>query len=127
MNPFEDYTNNSTTNTTTDTLENSVNPFEDCTNNSTNDTLEKPINIWVTQSGRKHNTYVSGWNIDDAVIKEHHKTMKKTKGCNGSIKDMEVDGDSTERVMQLQGDHADYVKKFIINTGIDPSRIYIKG
>jgi len=130
MNPFEDYTNNSTTDTdcpNSSTLDKPVNPFEDCTNNSTNDALDKPINIWVTESGRKHNTYVSGWNIDDAVIKEHHKTMKKAKGCNGSIKDMEVDGDSTERVMQLQGDHADYVKKFIINTGIDPSRIYIKG
>jgi translation initiation factor 1 (eIF-1/SUI1) len=104
-----------------------MNPFEDYTTNTTTDTTDKPINIWVTQTGRKHNTYVSGWDIDDAVIKEHHKTMKKNKGCNGSIKDMEVDGGSTERVMQLQGDHADYVKKFITDTGVDASRIYIKG
>jgi len=104
-----------------------MNPFEDYTNNSNTDAGEKPIYIWVEQSGRKHNTYISGWDIDDATIKEHLKTIKKKNGCNGSIKDMEVNGDSIERVMQLQGDHAEYVKTFISKTGIDVSRIYIKG
>jgi translation initiation factor 1 (eIF-1/SUI1) len=104
-----------------------MNPFEDYTNNSTTNTTARSINIWVTQNGRKHNTYVSGWDIEDELIKEHHKTMKKFKGCNGSIKNMEVDGGSVERVIQLQGDHADYIKKFISDTGIDASLIYIKG
>jgi translation initiation factor 1 (eIF-1/SUI1) len=104
-----------------------MNPFEDYTTNSTTDTLEKSINIWVVQNGRKSNTYVSGWCIDEKLLKEYHSTMKKSKGCNGAIKDMEVDGGSTERVLQLQGDHADYVKKFITDTGVDQSQIYIKG
>ncbi len=104
-----------------------MNPFEDSNNNSNTDTSEKPIYIWVEQSGRKRNTYVSGWDIDDVLIKEHLKTIKKKNGCNGSVKEMEVNGGSIERVMQLQGDHADYVKKFIGDTGIDESRIYIKG
>ncbi len=104
-----------------------MNPFDDCNNNSNTTTSDTPINIWVVQSGRKQNTYVSGWNIDDALIKDHLKTIKKKNGCNGSVKEMEINGDSIERVMQLQGDHAEYVKKFICNTGIDESRIYIKG
>lgn len=104
-----------------------MNPFEDYSNNSNTDASEKPIYIWVEQSGRKHNTYVTGWDIDDALIKEHLRTIKKKNGCNGSVKNMEVSGGSIERVMQLQGDHAAYVRDFITKTGIDASRIYIKG
>ena len=48
-----------------------MNPFEDYTTNSTTDTLDKPINIWVTQNGRKQNTYVSGWDIDETVLEEN--------------------------------------------------------
>jgi len=104
-----------------------MNPFEDINNNNNTNTTESPIYIWVEQSGRKQNTYISGWNIDDATIKEHLKFIKKKNGCNGSVKDMEVNGDSIERVMQLQGDHSDYVKQFIIETGIVDTRIHIKG
>jgi translation initiation factor 1 (eIF-1/SUI1) len=104
-----------------------MNPFEEYNDNSNTDTLNKPIYIWVEAFGRKHNTYVSGWNIDEEAVKEHLKTMKKKKGCNGTIKDMEIDGNAVERVLQLQGDHADYVNKFIVDTGVDPSIIHIKG
>jgi translation initiation factor SUI1 len=104
-----------------------MNPFEDYTNSTNIETTETPIYIWVEQSGRKYNTYVSGWNIDNDTIKEHLKTIKRKNGCNGSIKDMEVNGNSIERVIQLQGDHVDYVKQFIITTGINESQIYIKG
>lgn len=104
-----------------------MNPFEDYNNNTNTDTTGKPIYIWIEQSGRKQNTYVSGWDIDDKTIKDHLKTIKRKNGCNGSIKEMEVNGNSVERVMQLQGDHADYVKKFITETGMDESSIYIKG
>jgi|LauGreDrversion4_2_1035121.scaffolds.fasta_scaffold20019_4 translation initiation factor 1 (eIF-1/SUI1) len=103
-----------------------MNPFDNCNINTTT-TSDKPIYIWVEQSGRKHNTYVSDWDIDDALIKEHLKTIKKKNGCNGSVKEIEINENSIKRVMQLQGDHAEYVKKFITNTGIDESRIYIKG
>ena len=104
-----------------------MNPFEDFNHNSTTDTSVKSISIWIEQTGRKQNTYISGWDIDDVIIKEHLKTIKKKNGCNGSIKNMEVNGCSIERVMQLQGNHAEYAKTFISATGIDPDCIYIKG
>ena len=104
-----------------------MNPFEDYSNNVESTFTKSSINIWVEANGRKHNTYVSGWEISDDEIKEHLKTIKKKNGCNGSIKEMEVNGNAVERVMQLQGDHADYVKKYIVSTGILESNIYIKG
>ncbi len=104
-----------------------MNPFEDYTNNTNTDATESVIYVWVEQYGRKHNTYVSGWNISEVDIKEHMRTIKKKNGCNGSVKDMEVDGNIVKNVMQLQGDHAEYVKKFIIATGVPESSIYIKG
>jgi len=104
-----------------------MNPFEDYTNNTNTDATEKPIYIWVENNGRKHNTYVTGWDVDDSTIKSHLKTIKTKTGCNGSVKISEVNGNSIERVLQLQGDKADYVKDFIVKTGVDAARIYIKG
>lgn len=104
-----------------------MNPFEDIDKITNTTTAQKPIYIWIEKMGRKHNTYVSGWEITDDDLKEHLKIIKKKNGCNGSIKEMIVDGNSLERVMQLQGDHADYVNHFIIDTGIDASLIHIKG
>ena len=104
-----------------------MNPFEDIDNSTNTTTSLKPIYIWVEKMGRKHNTYVSGWNIADNEIKEHLKNFKKKNGCNGSIKEMLIEGNSLERVMQLQGYHADCVNQFIIDTGIDANLIHIKG
>ena len=114
-----------------------MNPFEDFEDIEDNNTIQtsdqtidqKILYIWVQKMGRKSNTYVSGWSITNDEIKAHLKLIKKNLGCNGSIKDMLVDGTSTieQRVMHLQGEHADYLKDFIINTGIEPSLIHIKG
>jgi hypothetical protein len=45
-----------------------MNPFEDYTNNTNTDATESVIYVWVEQYGRKHNTYVSGWNISEVDI-----------------------------------------------------------
>jgi translation initiation factor 1 (eIF-1/SUI1) len=110
-----------------------MNPFEEIENNTdqiTDQNTEPNIlYIWVQKIGRKSNTFVSGWSIADDEIKAHLKTIKKSVCCNGSIKNMIVDGVDTieQRVMHLQGDHSVYLKTFISNTGIEPSLIHIKG
>lgn len=97
-----------------------MNPFEEEDNEIT---ANIPLNIiiWVEMNGRKKNTYISGWNDI-----EHLKIIKKNKGCNGTIKDIDEDGNIV-KVMQFQGDHSDYIEKYLINIGIDKEYIYIKG
>jgi translation initiation factor 1 (eIF-1/SUI1) len=105
-----------------------MNPFED---NSTNDnTSTKPtlIEIWVETNGRKKNTYISGWNIPEEQLKEHLKTIKKKNGCNGTIKEIPNET-NTEllKVLQLQGDHSEYINQYLITHSIDPNNIRTKG
>ena len=149
-----------------------MNPFTDyAINNSTKDDLTNPITVTVTQNGRKHNTYVSGWDVDLLILKQYLATIKKNKGCNGSIKkekvtkqgnnddqsdnednqsdneDDQSDNDNQSNynykkinkkereeekkpdkyVLHFQGNHADYIKEFIISTGFEESLIYLKG
>jgi translation initiation factor 1 (eIF-1/SUI1) len=83
------------------------------------------IEVWVEERGRKSDTYVSGWDINDIELKENLKLIKKTKGCNGSVKEITKEVGKV-KVLQLQGNHRDYVIEFIKNTGIDESLIKIK-
>jgi translation initiation factor 1 (eIF-1/SUI1) len=84
------------------------------------------IFVWIeTVKGNKINTCVSGWNIDDSNLKDHLKSIKKSRGCNGSIK--ELTGDTGKiKVLQLQGNQKDYVIEYIKGTGIDESSIKIR-
>ncbi len=95
-----------------------MNPFEEIENTNTN-LNNFHIEIWVENMGRKKNTYISGWSIDIEDLKNHLKNIKKKNGCNGSIKN--------NNIVQLQGDHTDYMTEYIINTGIDSNNIIIKG
>jgi len=83
------------------------------------------IEIWCEERGRKSNTYIHGWNIDDETLKEHLKTMKKNKGCNGSVKEL-VKENGKIKVLLLQGNHKDYVFNYIKDTGIDENTIKLK-
>ncbi len=104
-----------------------MNPFEQ-ENDDIQDTIESNVNIWVEVNGRKKNTYVTGWNIPETELKEHLKTMKKKNGCNGTIKDVPNESNTGfVTTMQLQGDHADYVKEHLIKNGVDAKNIHIKG
>jgi len=77
------------------------------------------IEIWVEANGRKKNTYVSGWNINLDILKEHLTFIKKKNGCNGSIKN--------NNTLHLQGDHIDFMTKYLIDNGCDKNNIIVKG
>jgi len=83
------------------------------------------IEVWVEERGRKSDTYVSGWDITDTELKENLKIIKKSKGCNGSIKEL-VKEVGKIKVLQLQGKHRDYVIEYIKKTGVDESLIKVK-
>lgn len=100
-----------------------MDPFEEF-NNDMNLPKEINIEIWVEQNGRKKNTYISGWETDD--LKMHLKIIKKKNGCNGTIKSLSNNLDIIQ-VMQLQGDQTEFVKKYIIEQGIESKNIRIKG
>lgn len=83
------------------------------------------IEVWVEERGRKSDTYISGWDIDEIELKKNLKLIKKNRGCNGSIKEIIKEAGKV-KVLQLQGNHRDYVIEYIKNTGIDESIIKIK-
>jgi translation initiation factor 1 (eIF-1/SUI1) len=93
-----------------------MNPFEQEPSDVVLNNFElNKIEIWCEERGRKCITHVYGWNINDTELKEHLRTIKKKKGCNGTIKKMSVDEIGEVSVLQLQGNHVDYVKEYIIN------------
>ena len=104
-----------------------MNPFEE------NDEPEfaeiKLIEIWIEINGRKKNTYIAGWNLSDIELKNHIKIIKKKNGCNGTLKEITTDGNKSEliKVIQLQGDHIDYLKTYLIEQNIDQNLIRIRG
>ena len=92
----------------------------DLTNNNLN-----IIEIWIEQRGRKADTYIYGWNINDDELKNHLKIIKKKKGCNGSIKEITRES-SPIKVMQLQGNVKDFVVSYLKDNGIDEDDINVK-
>ncbi len=132
MNPFEDTSNNTFNPESFDVL---LNPFEDISD-KTVISKDKTITVWKESRGRKKNTYISGWNISEEQMKDHIKIIKKKNGCNGSIKSIPNEDEDSDKaskdddlviVMQLQGDHTDYIIDYLIKTGIDEKSIHIKG
>ncbi len=125
-----------------------MNPFEEFEDNNTV-TKQSKIEIWVETFGRKKNTFVTGWNIPLADLKSHIKNIKKKNGCNGTVKKIEDDKKSEETdsedknpndneetpqttsdddyMMLFQGDHSEYVKNYIIESGVSVENIRIKG
>jgi translation initiation factor 1 (eIF-1/SUI1) len=106
-----------------------LNPYEDFKTNVFEDELINTTNIelWVEVNGRKKNTYILGWELDKSELKDHLRTIKKKKGCNGTIKNIKTEEHGEVSVLQLQGNHMDYVKEYIINTGISSDNIKTKG
>lgn len=92
----------------------------DLTNNNLN-----VIEIWIEQRGRKADTYIYGWNINEDELKNHLKTIKKKKGCNGSIKEITRESNSI-KVMQLQGNVKDFIVSYLKDNGIDEDDIKVK-
>ena len=101
------------------------NPFEESQSNdiigSTGFGNELNIVLWKEAKGRKTNTYIRGWNIDELELKQYLKDFKKTHGCNGSIKN------ESGLIVHLQGDKIDEITEFIISKGIKKENISLKG
>jgi translation initiation factor 1 (eIF-1/SUI1) len=83
------------------------------------------IEVWSETRGRKSDTFIYGWNIDDDELKNHLKNIKRSKGCNGSIKEVTKETGKI-KVMHLQGNLKDYVVEYLIQNGIDMNNIKIK-
>ena len=83
------------------------------------------IEIWVEDRGRKADTYVYGWNINEDTLKNHLKTIKKRRGCNGSIKEI-VKENGRIKVMQLQGNVKDFIVSYLKENCISEDNIKIK-
>lgn len=83
------------------------------------------IDIMVKKNGKKTNTYISGWDIDDILLKQHLLKLKKLYGCGGSITNINKD-DNNIKVLHLQGDRSEMVLLYLINQGINKDLIKIK-
>jgi translation initiation factor 1 (eIF-1/SUI1) len=116
MNPFNNFSNSLLHSNNNITLNDNLIPKS----------IEFKIEIWVEIMGRKKNTYISGWNIPEASLKEHVKYIKKKNGCNGTIKKIIIDN-IEKTVMLLQGDHIDFITEYLYSQGIERDSIYLKG
>jgi translation initiation factor 1 (eIF-1/SUI1) len=83
-----------------------------------NETNSRQIVISVEQIGRRKLTHINGWNLPTNDLLNHLKEFKKKNGCNGNIKNNEL---------QVQGDHKDTFKDYLIKNGVKEDIIYIKG
>ena len=83
------------------------------------------IEVWTESRGKKSNTFIHGWNIDDNELKNHLKIIKKKKGCNGSLKELVKDIGKI-KVIQLQGNIKDFVVTYLKENGINEENIKIK-
>lgn len=102
-----------------------MNPFEEDIKNFIQITN---VTIWLETNGSKKNTYVSGWNLSESELKEHLKTIKKKNGCNGCIKLLPNESNNGFiNTIQLQGDHVDFVKEYLIKNDVNDENIKIKG
>ena len=103
-----------------------MNPFED--NEESNDNIvsntfeEVSITVWKESKGRKTNTYITGWNLDESTLKDHIKQFKKANGCNGSLK-MNEEGS----ILQFQGDKISDIIEFMEKKGVNKGNITLKG
>jgi len=85
---------------------------------------ESIIEIWFESRGRKSDTYVSGLAFSDLELKEHLTNIKKTKGCNGTIKFIETETDKI-KVLHIQGNQKMYLYEYFTKLGLQ--NIKLKG
>lgn len=75
------------------------------------------VEIWLEIKGRHKNTFITGLNFETDILKEHLTNLKKKHGCNGSLKNLLIDGES-KKVLNLQGDHIDNIQNFLTSINI---------
>jgi translation initiation factor 1 (eIF-1/SUI1) len=84
------------------------------------------IEIWVERRGRKKNTYLSGWDLEKSELKNHLKTLKKSLGCNGCIKNITTDKEDI-KVLHLQGDRVNDLNTYLLKNSVTEESITIRG
>lgn len=89
---------------------------------------DNKIILWKDKKGRKTNTYFSGWNLEKSELKNHLKKLKKTLGCNGSLKKINTDDKNKEEfIVHLQGDKELEIISYLIDNNISENNIVKKG
>ena len=101
------------------------NPFGSNLNTTNEIFKQQNITLFSEKRGRKTNSYISGWEIDEEEMKMHLKNLKKKFACNGSVKSIEMDG-NMQTVIHIQGDHIDHLVKYLIENDISQENINIK-
>jgi len=104
-----------------------MNPFENENDQVTRVLLTTDITIWKTTKGRKTNTYITGWNIEENELKDYLKVFKRTNGCNGSLKKDEEEGGTGGYTLHFQGDKINELIEFMISKGVNKELITLKG
>jgi translation initiation factor 1 (eIF-1/SUI1) len=93
-----------------------MNPFENEEDNNSS-IKNTNVEVWLEINGKRKNTYASGLNFEADVLKEHLRNLKKKHGCNGSLKELSIEGQVRE-VLQLQGDHVENMLTYLKSINI---------
>ena len=136
MNPFltdtksEVTSNNTHNNNNNNNANNDTDPFSNKNDNTeTIDLLKEnqDVELWVSERGRKFDTYISYLPYTKSELDLHLKNLKKKLGCGGSIqssKDFEPDELIPEYFrIHIQGKQKDYIKEYFIKLGIKNIRV----
>jgi len=123
--------NNNNANNDTDPFSNNdTDPFSNKNDNTeTIDLLKEnqDVELWVSERGRKFDTYISYLPYTKSELDLHLKNLKKKLGCGGSIqssKDFEPDELIPEYFrIHIQGKQKDYIKEYFIKLGIKNIRV----
>ena len=85
------------------------------------------IKLWKEKKGKRTDTYLIGWldNKNDLLI--HHKKLKKSLGCNGTVKYKKKSDEGKKLIFHLQGDRIFEVTNYLKEQGINEDNIEIIG
>ena len=120
---FKDYTD-SDTNEDSESGSDAESESNSIEEDKTTDDTKQMIHLFCEVNGRRTNTYIAGWIIQPEEMKEHLKKLKKSLGCNGSIKKIKYDG-IEQTVLHLQGKQIDECATYLtIDLGL--KNLYIK-
>jgi translation initiation factor 1 (eIF-1/SUI1) len=96
-------------------------------------TLDKKVIVqYTSRNARKGITTVRGlhlFDINPEDLKNIGKMLKKKHGCACTVREIkQTKNENLEQYMELQGNHTDNVKNFLLNElNIDPKDIMVKG
>ena len=86
-----------------------MDPFDNNEEETKEELFTNEVTIWIETHGKKKNTFIKGLNLEESILKDHLKNIKKKHGCNGSLKD---------NVLQFQGDHISNIKLYFNSIGV---------